>query len=328
MLFALFSLAASLLTLSGCERKQSAGVISVYCAVDEPYASKIFAEFEKETGIHLAPLYDIESSKSVGLAGKLEAEREHPRADVWWGSEAFLTSRLASEGVLDRYDSPSAADIAPEFKDPQGMWAGVGLRARVLAVGQPPPPFPVKGLQDLLDPRLKNKIAIARPTAGATGAHVAALYVTWGPDKARAFLRGLHDNGVSLLGGNAEVADQVGAGSFQLGLTDSDDVTHAAANGGRLTSVVPDQDDGGTLAMPTTVALIKGARHPDGAKKLIDFLLSRQTEQRLIDLHFARWSTRAGPNGIKAMKVDYRKAAEIYGQSTRDAMAILEGRNR
>jgi len=311
--------------VSGC-RQQPTKQVTVYCAVDEPYASKIFAEFEKETGIHLAPLYDIESSKSVGLAGKLEAERDHPRADVWWGSEAFLTTRLAEEGVLERYDSPAAADIDPQFKDPQGMWAGVGVRARVLAVGQPPPSFPVKGVKDLLDPRLKGKIAISRPTAGATGAHIAALYVVWGPQEARRYLRALHDNGVSLLGGNAEVADQVGAGSFLVGLTDSDDVTNAAANGGRLTAVVPDQDDGGTLAMPTTVALVKGSQHPELARKLIDFLLSRQTERRLIDMRFARWSTRAGPNGIKAMKVDYRQAAGIFAQSMRDATAILEGR--
>src|SRR5581483_11500251 len=157
--------------------------LTVYCAVDEPYASKVFEDFEKQTGIRVAPLYDIESSKSVGLAGKLEAERGHPRADVWWGSEAFLTTRLADEGILERYNSPSAADIEPEFKDPQGLWTGIALRARVLAVGQPAPEFAVKSLADLTDPRLKGKIAISRPTAGATGAHLAALYVVWGPQK-------------------------------------------------------------------------------------------------------------------------------------------------
>ena len=148
--------------------------------------------------------------------------------------------------------------MLPEFKDPQGFWTGVGVRARVLAVGEPGPGFPAESVQDLLDPRVKGKIAISRPTAGATGAHIAALYVAWGPDKTRDFLRKLHANGVQMLGGNAEVADQVGAGSFALGLTDSDDVSNAAANGGKLSAVVPDQDDGGTLAMPTTVAIVKG----------------------------------------------------------------------
>jgi iron(III) transport system substrate-binding protein len=310
----------------GCHDRDSASQVSVYCAVDEPYASKLFEEFTEQTGIIVTPLYDIESSKSVGLAGKLEAERDHPRADVWWGSEAFLTTRLADEQVLDRYDSPSAADIMPEFKDPSGMWAGVGVRARVLAIGQPPPGFEVRSLQDLLDPRLKGKIAISRPTAGATGAHLAALYVVWGPEKVTRFLRGLHDNEVALLGGNAEVADQVGAGSYLVGLTDSDDVTNAAANGGKLTSIVPDQDSEGTLAMPTSVALVKGSQHSAAARKLIDFLLSKKAEQRLIDLGFARWSVRAGPNNIKAIKLDYRAAAREFGRAVREGTALLEGR--
>lgn len=322
MLFSLFGLAL----LSGCNQKPGREILTVYCAVDEPYASKVFADFTKQTGIEVAPLYDIESSKSVGLSQKLIAEKDHPRADVWWGSEAFLTTRLADEGVLLPYDSPSAADIQKQFKDPQGMWTGVGLRARVLAVGQPPPGFPIKGLADLTDPRLKDKICISLPTAGATGAHMAALYVVWGPDKTRAFLHKLHDNGVKLLGGNAEVADQVGAGSFDLGLTDSDDVTNAQHHGGKLTAIVPDQEGEGSLAMPTTLALVKGTEHSQAAKKLIDFLLSKQAEQKLMDMGFARWSVRAGPHGIKAIDLDYRKAAEIFPVAEREAIAILQGR--
>jgi len=325
MMITLGMLTSGVLT-TGCKQKPGTEILTVYCAVDEPYASKVFADFTKQTGIEIAPLYDIESSKSVGLSQKLIAEKDHPRADVWWGSEAFLTTRLADEGVLVPYDSPSAADIQKQFKDPQGMWTGIGLRARVLAVGQPPPSFPIKSLADLTDPRLKDKICISLPTAGATGAHLSALYVVWGPEKTRAFLHKLHDNGVKMLGGNAEVADQVGAGSFDVGLTDSDDVTNTQTNGGKLTAVVPDQDGEGTLAMPTTVALVKGTQHSDAAKKLIDYLLSKQAEQKLIDLGFAKWSVRAGPNGIKAIDIDYRKAAEVFPVAEREGIAILQGR--
>jgi iron(III) transport system substrate-binding protein len=318
------------LALSGCSKNNSAPILTVYCAVDEPYASKIFAEFESQTGIRVAPLYDIESSKSVGLAGKLEAERDHPQADVWWGSEAFLTARLAEEGLLAPYTSPSAVDIPAAYKDKNDRWTGVGLRARVIALGVPAPEFTVVGLRDLIDPRLKNKIAIARPTAGATGAHVTALYLMWGQDKADAFFRALHDNGVALLGGNAEVADQVGAGSFVAGLTDTDDVVNATANGGKLSMVVPDQgpSDDGTMTMPTTVALVAGSKHAEAARRLIDYLLSRQTETRLEQLNFVKWSVRdaVGSGGVKAMTVDYAKAAETYAISVRRATALLEGR--
>jgi iron(III) transport system substrate-binding protein len=317
------------LLLGSCARHPST-IVTIYCSVDEPYASQIFQEFQKQTGIQVAALYDIESSKSVGLAGKLEAERDHPQADVWWGSEAFLTARLASEGVLAPYASPSAADIPDTYKDKDNLWTGVGLRARVIAVGEPPPNFPITGLHDLTNPKLDGKIAIARPTAGATGAHVTALYLLWGQPKADAFFKALHDNHVALLGGNAETADQTGAGSFQVGLTDTDDITNAAANGGKLRMVVPDQGPGedGTMTMPTTVALVAGSQNTEAAKKLIDFLLSRQTETKLMELNFARWSVRDPQNkgGVKSMTIDYSQAAKTYGSSVRRATALLEGR--
>ncbi len=318
---------ASLLAgaFAGCGKKSSGEEIVVYCGVDEPYASEVFKDFEKQTGIHIAPQYDIESSKSVGLAGKLEAERDHPRADVWWGGEAFLSVRLAEEGILTPYHPATADEVQPVFKDPDGYWTGVGVRCRVLAIHNPP--FPITGFADLIDPRLKDKIAMSRPTAGATGAHLAALYVIWGPDRTRDFLGKLHDNGVALLGGNAEVADQVGAGVFAVGLTDSDDIANTLANGGKLGMVVPDQQGAGTLAMPTTVGLVKGAKHPEAAKKLIDFLISKQTEQKLLDMKLSKWSVRGGTGEpLKSVTVDYRAAARTFALAQREATAILEGR--
>jgi iron(III) transport system substrate-binding protein len=308
-----------------CSRQP--GVV-IYCAVDEPYASKIFADFQKETGILVSPLYDIESSKSVGLAGKLEAEADRPQADVWWGSEAFLTAKLTREKILAPYVSPSAADIPANFKDKDGMWAGVGLRARVLAIGKPGPGFELKHVSDLLDPRLKGKATISVPTAGATGAHVAALYLLLGQDNADAFFKGLHANDVYLIGGNAESANKVGEGAFDVGLTDSDDVANAQINGGKLTMVVPDQgpDDVGAVTMPTTVGLVAGCRNVEAAKKLIDFLERRETEQKLIDMQFAKWSVRDDPakGGVKSMKIDYDAAAQIYSTVGARAMLLMK----
>jgi iron(III) transport system substrate-binding protein len=313
--------------LPGC-RRQAGQEIVIYCGVDEPVASEVLAQFEQQTGMHVAPHYDIESSKSVGLAGKLEAERDHPRADVWWGSEAFLSARLAQEGELQPYRPSTAADVPDEYKDPNGFWTGAGLRARVLAVGVNPP-FKIASLNDLADPRLKDKVVMSRPSAGATGAHLAALYVLWGPKKAADYFRRLHANGIALVGGNAEVANAVGAGTYMVGLTDSDSITAALANGGRLTQVVPDQQSEGTLAMPTTVALVKGAPHEEAAKKLIDFLASKQAERKLIDMKFATWSVRdRSADAIKSMKVDYRAAAQLYPRAQREAAAILEGREQ
>ena len=250
---------------AGCRRESSsqaheAQSVVLYTSVDEPYARPLIKQFEKDTGIHVTLLTDTEASKSVGLAGKLEAEKEHPKADVWWDNECFLSERLADEGVLAPYDSPASLSIPEQYKNARHLWAGSLLRVRVLVTS---PKASKEGgravrMHDLLRPEWKGRIAIARPTAGTTGGHVAALYATWGNERADAFFTQLHANGVVLVGGNSIVAESVARGDFLAGLCDNDDASSAASEVGQLDMALPDQAEGeeGTLAMPCAVALV------------------------------------------------------------------------
>jgi iron(III) transport system substrate-binding protein len=298
----------------------------IYTSVDEPVAAPILKAFEERTGIHVIVKTDTEATKSVGLAETLAAEKGNPRADVWWGNEVFHTIRLAEAGALAAYEPAGAKDLPARFRDPQGRWFAAGLRVRVIAVnpglvGDAPP---VKGLQDLADPRFKGKLALCDPALGTAGGHIAALYVLWGEERARAYFRALRANGVKLVGGNSVVADEVGKGSLAIGLTDNDDVAAAGRAGGSIKAVLPDQDSFGTLAIPTTVALVAGARRPDAAKKLIDYLTSPEVEQKLIDAHYALAATRAGgAASVKTMDVDYAAVAKALPAAVKDARAIL-----
>jgi len=323
----LLTLAIFLLAFAihGCGRERETVVL--YTSVDQPVAAPIIKDFEQKTGIKVTLVTDAEATKSVGLAERLRAERNNPQCDVFWSNEPFYTIGLANEGLLEVYESPAAAaEVPKQFKDPAGRWCSVALRARVIGVHEGEPA--VKTLAEFATPALKNKIAMARPTAGTTGGHVAALYVLWGDEKARAYFRQLHENGIKLLGGNAKVAEAVGQGTFVAGLTDNDDVASARAEGGKIQAVLPDQDGMGTLMVPTTVGLV-ARQHPSNAaaEKLIDHLLSRETEAKLIAVGFAGWSVRELESAkIKVMDVDLAKVAEILPRATREATSILEGR--
>jgi iron(III) transport system substrate-binding protein len=315
----------ALLLVSGCDKAPQQEV-ALYTSVDEPYARPIVQAFEKETGIKVRLVTDTEATKSVGLAERLRAEKSNPHADVWWGNEPLHTINLAEEGVLASYASPSAQGIPEKFRDPQHRWAGCGLRARVICSGTTSGPRAPTGLEDLLKPVYKNSIALARPTAGTTGTHVAAIYVLWGDEKATKFFKDLQKHGVKLLGGNGAVAEQVAQGAMIAGLTDNDDVRAVLRGGGSLTMTLPDQTSFGTLAVPTTVALVTGAKNADSAKKLIDYLLTAKVEQELISAQFAGWSVRESKDQPKWMDIDYREVAKTMPAAVRKATAILEGR--
>ena len=323
---------------AGCNRHRdasspassSATSVVLYTSVDEPYVRPLVEQFQRQTGIAVTLLTDSEASKSVGLAGRLEAEKDHPKADVWWDNECFLSIRLADEGVLSPYDSPAAADLPPQYKDAAHRWAGSVLRVRVLVSA------PMAGgggakparLADLLRPEWKGRIAIARPTAGTTGGHVAALYVAWGDDRADAFFKALHDNGVHLVGGNSMVADSVARGDLLAGLCDNDDAASAVAEIGKLDMALPDQAEGepGTLAMPCAVGLIAGCPHPDAARKLIDYLLSASVDRALVQAHFAWCSARNPAAAGRFLRVDYAAVAHAMPIAIRRATNLLEAR--
>lgn len=317
--------------LSSCSKPAARNELVVYTSVDKDVAEPILREFEKQTGIHVIVQYDAEATKTSGLVHRLEAEKDNPRADVWWSNEVFYTAGLAEKGVLAAYESPSGADIPKAFKDPQHRWAATAMRVRVLAVSTRSEAKSavegVKGLDDLARPAMRGHIAMARPSAGTTGAQIAALFALRGDEGARSYLNALKNNGIVLLGGNSIVAQQVGSkGNIWAGLTDNDDVDAARATGGQIEARVPDQGGVGTLALPCSVALVAGAQHSEAAKKLIDYLLSRQVEQKLIDAKFARYSVFAPPADVKLMQVDYAAAAKKMDEAIRVALEILEGR--
>ena len=324
-------LLTSLLLVSGCGKSpqssgSASGEIVLYTSVDEPAARPVIDAFEKQTGLKVRLVTDTEATRSVGLAEKLRAEKGRPKADVWWGNEPFLTVALADEGLLQAYEPTTVGDVRPLFQDKDHRWTGNGLRARVLVAHDAA--TGAKTLDALLDPAFKGQIVLARPTAGTTASHVAALYVLWGDAQADDFFRKLHDNGVQLVAGNSVVAQQVGEGNFWLGLTDNDDVGNAREAKLNAVAVLPDQGEGeiGTLTLPTTVGLVAGRPESAAAKKLVDFLASAEAENILLGENYVAYSVRGSGTPIRSMEVDYKAVADKLPEATRRATALMEGR--
>ena len=270
------------LLLGACSRKER---VVVYCAVDQEHAEPILKAFRERTGIEVESFFDIEAAKTVGLARTLLEEKEKPRCDVFWNNEIVHTLRLKEQKVLAPYKSPAAAGLPEEFVDPEGFWTGFAARARVLIVNtnrvrEEERP---RSLLDLADRRWKGKVGIAKPTAGTTLTHFAALFEVLGEEKATEFCESLLANEVSLAAGNGPVASLVAQGHLLFGLTDTDDVRAQILNGKPVAAVYPDEAETGVLVIPNTVALVAGGPHPDNGKRLIDYLLSPLVERRLAE---------------------------------------------
>jgi len=313
--------------LSGCWSSSEREVI-VYTAVDSEFSEPILKGFTDEMGIVVRAKFDVESTKTVGLTNAILAESGRPRCDVFWNNEILHTLRLEREGLLDVYHPPIAGEYPESARSPEGTWYGFAARARVLIVHQRIPEAKSEwptSIHDLTDARWKGRACIAKPLFGSTATHAACLFAYWGDGKAKDFFRRLKANEVAILSGNKQVAVSVAAGEYAFGLTDTDDamIEIRRARPATAAIVYPDQaEDGiGTLFFPNTLAIIKGSPNGEHARRLVDYLLSRQVEARLaagpsaqIPLNpnvevEARVET---PRTIQAMRVDFPAAADKW----------------
>lgn len=276
------ALVAGMLALGALGCKGAGQEVVVYTSADQPFSEPILREFERETGITVRTVFDTEEAKSTGVMNRLLAEKDNAQADVYWANEAIRAEFLKLKGVATPYPSPNAEGIPAAFKDPEHYWTGFSARARVLIIGNKVSPKP-NSVTAYLDPRFKGRAAIANPLFGTTTAYAAALFTLWGDGKTKAFFEAMKANGVRITASNGDSADLVAAGECDFALVDSDDAFNLQKQGKPVSMVVPDQEEGqtGVLLLPNAVLLVKGAPHAANGEKLVDYLLSNETEKRL-----------------------------------------------
>lgn len=270
-------------------QSQSSNVI-LYCAQDQVFAEPILAEFTKQTGIAVKPVFDSEAVKTVGLANRLLAERGHPVCDVFWGNEEFRTRQLAAAGV---------------FRATNG-WTAFGQRSRRLvvrqdklaevfsnqsSVSQSPRPLTTDPLTTdplitdhfpltaLTNAAFRGRVSLAFPLFGTTATHFLALRQHWGESNWLVWCRALAANRPFVEEGNSHVVKRVARGEALIGLTDSDDIT-AAQREGLPVAALPIFPE--SLLIPNTLGLIAKPKPNPAAEKLYEFLQSPAVHEQLI----------------------------------------------
>lgn len=312
-----------LASVVSCTKRKNEVV--VYTSVDQVFSDPVFRAFEAESGLRVRAVYDTEETKSTGVLNRLIAEAQNPQADVFWSGDPVRPFQLVKRGLVEPYVSPEAAGLPVSARAADGTWTGFAARARVLLVNRtrvPAGEMP-RSIRDLANPRWRGQTTLANPLFGTTTMHVGALFSVWGEERTRAFLNDLRQNGVRIASSNGEVKRLVVAGEVAFGLTDTDDANEALREGANVEVVYPDQDELGTLVIPTSVVLLRRAPHPEAGRRLIDYLLSPAVERQMAEraAHMPlRPGVTAPPNvrsaeGLRIMEVDYgRVSAQIDAQ--------------
>ena len=322
----------------GCVTRTESDVV-VYSALDRDFATPILDAFERsgENETRVVRKFDVESTKTVGLVERIIAEREAPLCDLFWNNEIMHTVRLQKLGLLQKHAWNVESGWPADMIASDGSWCGFAARARVLIVNteilKSVDQYP-NSVAELFDPKWAENCAMARPLFGTTATHFAVLRETQGREATLEQLKRIRDNAV-ILSGNKQVALAVSSGRLAWGLTDTDDAIIEKELGRPVEIIFPDQlpDQPGTLRIPNTLAILKGAPHQRAARALADFLMRPEIEDRLAmgassQLPISRQSKfvpavmPADP--IRWMRVDFEAAAEDWEGWASEVKAVFD----
>jgi ABC-type Fe3+ transport system substrate-binding protein len=239
----------------------------------------------------IRPLKDAFEAKYPGItlqytraddlvtSAKILAEGQAGRvqADIFDGIANMLP--LEEAGLLAPFTVPNIGDYPAELKAKNGYWVAVimyvfapGINTDLLPKDKAPKTF-----ADLLDPKLKGKMAWnGSSMAGAFG-FVANILTTMGEDKGMAYLRELaKQQVVNVDASSRAVLDQVIAGEFWINLMAFNHHTVISARKGAPTDWLKIEPAPVTL---DALGLLKDAPHPNAARLLLEYLLSEEGQK-------------------------------------------------
>lgn len=267
--------------LTACQPQQQASTeINVLCTPQEEWCQGMKQEFEAKHGI---TVNYVRMSSGEALA-RLQAEKDNPQFDVWWGGpiDGFVAGKEA--GVLEAYDSPNYKNLidADKYKDPDNFWVGIyvgtlGFCTNKDWLAQNPGVAAPKSWDDLLKPEFKGQIMVAHPsTSGTSYTAMATVLQLKGEEAGWQYLQQYAGQIAQFTKSGAAPAKFVGQGEAAVGIVFSHDIIHEIEdNKLPLELTFPEEGTGYEIG---GMAIVKGAKHPDAAQKWFDWALEPETQ--------------------------------------------------
>ena len=246
----------------------------VYTSHKEEVWWPIVREFEERTGIWV----DVVTGGTNELLSRIAQEAEAPAADVMFGGG--VDSLEVYGECFEPYVCVQQEAIAERYRSEDGLWTPFSALPVVLIYNTKLlSPGEVADWADLLQPEFQGKIAFTDPgVSGSCFTGLVTLLQAVGGDRdetLRQFARRLEGRELDSSG---DILAAVSSGSCWVGVTLEESAWKRVTAGDSIAVVYP-QD--GTSAVPDGSALIRGAAHPDNAKRFLDFTVSYEVQQLL-----------------------------------------------
>ncbi len=287
-LFAVLALA----TVTATPQAFAAGEVNLYSARNEELIKPLLDRFSAETGIKV----NLVTGKADALLKRLESEGRNTPADLLLTTDAGRLYRAYEADLLQPVRSDTLERAIPAiYRDPEGHWFGVSVRARVMMYAKDRlDPATLSTYEALADPRWKGKVCIRSSNNIYNQSLVASLIVAHGEADTEAWAKGLVANlARPPQGGDRDQIKAVAAGqcdvavanTYYLGtmLGSSDPAQREAA--AKIAVFWPNQDDRGTHVNISGAGVTKHARNRDNAVRLIEYMTTEESQRWYADVN-------------------------------------------
>jgi iron(III) transport system substrate-binding protein len=265
---------------ASAQAQDRAPYLNLFCSVPAAWCSLVAAEFEKDAGIKVT----IINKSSPEILALLAEERGKPSSDVWFGGSEDNLPRASKLDLVAEYRSPALGQLRPwaQRAAEQAKFRSTPLYMRVVAIGYNTELAARKKIappacwKDLAKPQFAGQLNLAKPSgSGATYTMIATLVQLFGEEEAFKYLVAQSKN-VSAYPKNAALSVQaVAHGNAVASVAFLSDIVAETGAGAPVKAVVPCEGTGFELG---GIAIVKGARNLDNAKKFVDWALGAKAQ--------------------------------------------------
>jgi len=195
-------------------------------------------------------------------------------------TEGTVLYALKDAKLLVKFDSPERKAFDDRFKDKEGFWTDVyptvhSIPYNTKLVSQKDLP---RRYTDLLDPKWKGKLGANRNNYMV----IAAMLDLYGKEKGEDFIRKLAQQGPQVRSGGTLTATLVGAGEMPLAfMVYANNVENVKESGSPVDWVRVEEP---LYAESHPIAVMAKAPHPNAARLLAEFSISKNGQQLISNL--------------------------------------------
>lgn len=267
--------------------------VNIYSARQEVLIKPLLDQFSTQTGITV----NLVAGKADALVQRLQSEGINSPADILLTVDAGNLNRANELGLFQPLQSEILEQAVPAaYRDPQGHWFGLSMRARPImyAVDR----VDTAGLvsyADLATARWKGKICVRSSDNVYNQSLVAAMIAEQGVAETEAWTKGLVANFARPpQGGDRDQIKAVAAGQCDLalantyylgGMLNSEQAEDRAA-AEKIAILWPNQGERGVHVNVSGAGVTRHAKNFDNAKKLLEFMVSEQTQAWYAEANF------------------------------------------